>query len=406
MSQLYLFIDDLWPAQHTQARWYWLDDRGRVLRQGCSEPRHWPGVCPPQEGAAPPQAVTVMLSGAQVACQRLRLPPGKAGRRPEILAAAIEERLLQPPEDCLLLPGAVDEAGLTAVAVLARERLRLILAGLRELGLAPLAAWPLGFLLPSEAGRRCARLEAGYLTLPLAGQGFMGWDLDAGGAENPGWAALLAPHWPQPPTVNVAGEAAVPPPSLPAGWQCRAEPADRLPLALPSGPGFLTGELAPRRGRWPGGAAYRPAARLAAGMLALWLVLSGVEWFRLAQQSRQLQDETAAVFREAFPQAAMVDPLLQMQRQVDGLRRQVGEAAAGDLPAMLDRLAGQGGMTWQGFEFSSGRLEADLLLPPSTLEALAAMNGGSGYGVQVLSQAPQADGQVKTRLRMTLGGKR
>ena len=99
-------------------------------------------------------------------------------------------------------------------------------------------------------------------------------------------------------------------------------------------------ESPPRRGRRHVDAApdraarFRPAAILAVGILAVHGVLTVADWSRLAYEARGLRGDMEAAFRKAFPEAkAVVDPALQMRRNVADLRRAAGEPDADRLRA-------------------------------------------------------------------------
>ena len=43
MNTLRLLIDPDWPQAHTDCAWFLHDQHGKLIQQGRSEPRHWPG---------------------------------------------------------------------------------------------------------------------------------------------------------------------------------------------------------------------------------------------------------------------------------------------------------------------------------------------------------------------------
>jgi len=88
----------------------------------------------------------------------------------------------------------------------------------------------------------------------------------------------------------------------------------------------------PRLWRWPAGLA---AACVGVGLLGL-----NAHWVQLAREKGQLQRGLEARFREAFPEAqVVVDPTLQMSRQLTELRARAGQRAADDFLPLLGRLA-------------------------------------------------------------------
>ena len=64
-----------------------------------------------------------------------------------------------------------------------------------------------------------------------------------------------------------------------------------------------------------------------------------IDAWRLDQRRRALEAEMTQVFREVFPKAqAIVDPPLQMQRNLDALKRERGLSAADDARLLLAHL--------------------------------------------------------------------
>lgn len=400
MSELRIFIDSGWPHDHADAVWY-LCEEGRVVAHGHSEPAHWPGVRPPVEEAPgqalpAPQAAALILTGGQVSCQRVRLPRGAAGRRPEVLVAALEECLLADPDDCLLLPGEPDEEGVAAVAVLSRERLRGILALVREMGLAPVAVWADAQLLPQRGGRRLARLEGSLLTLPLGRDAFAMADLLAGSEPLPG--AGLEPGLPVVVAAGTDAEAA-----LRLGMLPELDHPGSFPLAEPTPGGFLIGEFAlpvERLGRLR---PLIPAARLAAGLAAAFMLLLFAEWAWLSAQAGRMREEAASVFRDAFPQAAVVDPALQMRRQLDERRRRAGRLGEDDFLALLAGIDAPEA-AWRALDYAGGRLEAELTLPTGAVAALESQLRAAGRRFDLRSGDTESGDRVRVRLVMEGNG--
>jgi general secretion pathway protein L len=101
---------------------------------------------------------------------------------------------------------------------------------------------------------------------------------------------------------------------------------------------LLQGELAPRRApalRVPAGVAY-----LLAAIAVAQAAFVGLDGLRLARERDQLERQREAIFRGAFPEAkAVVDPELQMARNLEELRRARGLAAGDDFLAQLTRVA-------------------------------------------------------------------
>lgn len=123
---------------------------------------------------------------------------------------------------------------------------------------------------------------------------------------------------------------------------------------------------------------YRIAAGLVIAALAVHVLGTGADWARLSWENQKLRDEMRQVFQETFPETqAIVDPVLQMQRQLADMRRARGYAENGDLLHALAAIGGQvGGIS--GFSYENGRLTLDQ--PRTTdLEVLRKTLAPQGY---------------------------
>ncbi len=163
----------------------------------------------------------------------------------------------------------------------------------------------------------------------------------------PAWAALAEEVWGQPPRL------------VPSGAHLQAAAASRWNLAqfdlTPRS--ALHRRLARHAAQVWHAAAWRPVRW---GLLALLVVqLLGLQaWAwkeRRAQQA--LRSEIQAVFQRSFPEVGvLIDPALQMEREVQALARSAGQASEADLPRMLAALASLGAPAVQGLDYQPGEL--------------------------------------------------
>jgi general secretion pathway protein L len=110
----------------------------------------------------------------------------------------------------------------------------------------------------------------------------------------------------------------------------RAQPLDFVArtkqLNVKSG-NLLTGEFAPKRASDAWAARLKPALALAGIILVCQLIFTVADFWRLDQQRKNIENEMRATFQAAFPQAtAIVDPALQMERNLASLKRERGVA--------------------------------------------------------------------------------
>lgn len=325
---LTLLLSTDWPHTRRDCPWWLHDAAGRLLERGCSEAAHWPGVA---EGASG-RDCHLLLAGQQVACQRTLLPKTTRGRTPEIIATALEERLLEASDQLAFAVGSsVDRDGLSSIGVIAQQRLTAIIERLAELGLTARSAWPLAMVLPPASA--CAL--AGELNIALADGGFTSLPLDEHLST---WLDRLGI---EPPLPLQLADPALSSPALAAITTSRQ--LQRQPLAddfrPPAGSGFLYGALAPPTRHKEMARHFIPASRLAAAFALTALLAATGQWAWLAWQSQQHRQAIATHFRAALPQTPLVDPLLQMQQRVDAARRATGRLAADDFLALAEPLA-------------------------------------------------------------------
>jgi type II secretory pathway component PulL len=156
--------------------------------------------------------------------------------------------------------------------------------------------------------------------------------------------------------------------------------------------GFLYGELAPTRSRHILNGIVRPLARLAAGLTLTLLLLALAQWMWLALKTDGYRNEIAGLFRESFPKAAMVDPLLQMRRQVAQARRAAGQLAGGDFLYLIEPLTElpSGGVRAEEVSFENGRLRVKANFSNEAMERLKAL--GPQHGISLVIDSIQVSG--------------
>ena len=85
-----------------------------------------------------------------------------------------------------------------------------------------------------------------------------------------------------------------------------------------------------------------------------------LDWWRLERERRTLEAERESIFRAAFPEAkTVVDPALQMRRNLADLQRARGRASANDFLALATAAAKNDPAPARRLTYSGGRLEID-----------------------------------------------
>jgi general secretion pathway protein L len=371
-----------------------------------------------QDGASPiaeiPRAeeTCLVLPVARVAFVRAALLPGPAAKLVKLAPFAIEDAIVSAPED--IVATVLDDVydGERLVAVIDRAWLESALAALAAYGIRPVRAIvesALVGVLPatwtvvwSGAGGFAApgSLEAIALDASTDGRPPLSLKLAIDERRRRGDApkavrVLLAGGADAPDTGRWAESLHVPV-AVVGTWL-----PQEVNAAVAECPDLLPGAS---RGGWSGkdlATRFRPAAILALGILAVHGALTAADWSRLAYEARGLRADMEAAFRKSFPDAkAVVDPALQMRRNVADLRRAAGEPDATDFVPVLARLApalAAAGLRPQSLRYERGELALDLAVAPDdTHEKVASRLRVPGVRVQVERIAAGAGGPVAT----------
>jgi general secretion pathway protein L len=397
---LRIYIDARWPTPAKTA-WVLLAANATTLREGVSEPAHWPAA----------DEFEVVLGASQTTWHTAKLPPGKAARSEtsRLLAYALEDKLLRDP-DSQHFTVIRQEADQVGVLVVARDRLRQIVAQFAALG-KPLSRL-FSELQCAPAGRDAWHLALGADSALLRSGERDGVCLDSAldGGPPPLLAALIAGSRSagaaQPLVVHVAAGVTAPDAkawSTALATEVRVGAAYRWFEPAAGAANLLHGEFAPRHRRRAWIARLKPALWLAGAAVAadLLLGIGQIVW----QQHRlgAVQEQAAQIFQDAFPKTPAVEPAAQMQRQLDQLRAPRGQLRGDDalalLAALADALGADGRGALQSLKFEDGVLEATLT--PALAERIAAVT--STLALRGLIVAAKNDGGSAPKLVLRRG---
>jgi len=347
------------PGADTPFGWSLADARGQALREGTGPLAQVPRA----------ETVEAVLPASRVLFARLKLPKVGSATIRELLPFAVEDRLLADPAQIHAVPGATNAAGETLVAVVDRSWLAEAIATLSRAGFAPQRAFCESALLPHEPGTWHAVLgEARSFLVEDDGHAvaFDGPPAPSHRVSVRIAADEAAERGARPKLLNVLVEPGLAPPEV-GLWGERAGvkvsvAQGRVPLAAPwpRAPStcWPATSRAGRGGREPARAAL--AWALAAALVALQFGATVADGWRLERERRALEAEREAVFRAAFPEAkTIVDPALQMRRNLADLQRSRGRAAANDFLSLATAAARADGAPAKRLVYSGGRLEVD-----------------------------------------------
>ena len=343
------------PDPAERLAWKLFDARGELRREDRSAP----------EGIPRAKVIEMVLPAERVLFARLKLPKVNAATIRELLPFAVEDRLLADPSRIHAVAGSRNARAETVVAVVDRDWLQARVDALARAGLRPTTAYCESALL--AGGRGDWHVVWGPARGVLVDDEGVGASFDRGSGLPLALRVALdeaAARGDKPASVRVHVEGGEALPDL-ARWASETGVAfaagthwETLANGQPAANSIdlLQGDLAPRRSsalRVPAGVAY-----LVAAIVIAQAAFIGVDSLRLARERDRLESQREAIFRGAFPEAkAVVDPDLQMARNLEELKRARGLAAGDDFLAQLTRIARES-KTVRSVEYDGGRMVA------------------------------------------------
>lgn len=399
-ERLEIWLPPQWPREDAELGWRRVSADGRAVS---GRQRGLDGL--PAAGHIivwTPAGATLLL--------RARLPTRAPAKILQALPYALEEQLIEPPEQ-QHFAFTHEPDGALAVAVTSVARMDAWLGALKNAGLAPDVLAPVTLSLPYTADAWTIAFTPDEIVLRTgAYSGF-------GGPREP-----LPPAWLRFALEEARAEERLPqrllfvdPPAdldLAAWEQALGVPTAGPAVASASAPAaFVPAPLNllqhryASRGRWTGvWRAYRPAALLVAAAFIALLAADVVELARLAWATRAAEDEMRTLFLKSFPDTKTVlDPAQQMQRGVDRLLAGSAAAAPGDLLALLARagpvLEREPRMHLQAIEYADGQMTVRFTATESTV-ASAVIQLLRGRSLDVELQKPPGAPADEMRLRI------
>lgn len=335
--------------------WMLFDARHNLLREEVSQLADIPRA----------GEIEAVLPAERVLFARLKLPRVNAQTIRELLPYAVEDRLLADPSHIHAVAGRTGPRGETVVAVVDRDWLEAMVSVLASAGLRPAKAWSESALLAGGRG------DWHVVCSPTRGML----------VDDEGVSATFDRAAGFPLALRVALDEATARGERPALVRVHSEGAEPLPdlaqWSAESGVGFsagtqweviargqpaagsidlMQGDFSPRSRAAP--SLPRAASYLLFAVVALQVAFTTVDSLRLEAERERLEARREAIFRGAFPEArVVVDPELQMARNLAELRRAKGLASGDDFLAQLTRAA-NGAARVQSVEYADGRMVA------------------------------------------------
>ncbi len=372
-------------------------------------------VAPSQHGSLTEAAmlatghrVVVLVPAADLLLARAAVPTSNRQRARKAIPFALEEQLAEDVDTLHFALGVRDSDGQWPVAVVAQARMDEWLSQLHEAGILPDRLLPEPTALPLEPGNGSLLLEADRVLL----------------REQP-WSAQVTTPEMLPALLDLLisrSEAGI---NLQV-WHCggelpvwmepvsaKIEPCKGGALAVlakglaaaDAGVDLLQGAYS-RKEQY--GRLWRPW-RAAAALILVGVLVSavqqGLHYRSLKAESATLAAQIEQVYKQAMPGGRMVNPRVQMEQQLNMLRRQQG-AGSTDFMGLVGQMGGviaaTPGVELVGASFRDGRLDLELTANDvQTLDRLKQqLTEQGGLSVEIQSATTGANQRVQGRLRI------
>ena len=319
--------------------WAILDASGSVRETGTSSlgPPPYAGPC------------RLVVASELVLLDRVAAPAAQQRGLSAALRYLAEDSAIPDPEQLHVVAAPAPAENSLCLAVIDRHWLERMLESLARTGLTAVSACP-ECLLPELLPRAWTVVWNGGDSFARTGPA-EGFALDSTKAGDPPVALRLA--------LDEARGAASAPERIVVRVAPGVAPPDcvrwssQLGVAVDQGPEWrwaqaqtqpgleiLQGEFAPRADERNWKRRLRRPAMLAGALVLVAILGVATDWAVKASERRSLHAEMAAVYRTTFgANAVVVDPPLQMNRALAGLRQQAGKFVAGDFLVLLGSVA-------------------------------------------------------------------
>ena len=292
--------------------------------------------------------VWLVADARDVSLLEVNLPPLTGARLRQALPNVVEEFLLQDVSRCLVVPGPAVADGKRLVGVIDRDWVEFVVGAFARRQMRVESLWPAQLALPIEPDKWSLACAHDALALRTGAASGIGWNA---GEDPANRAEAIA-------AVLEAGAAMGPKPEKlkayleDADWQKPVQKAAqrcgmvaemvRLPVVREAPIDLLLGRASGMKATmaqvdW---AAWKAPAALATASVIVALVGLNIHWGLQNSEKVAMSQELERKFRAAFPGTqAVIDPVLQMKRNVAALRAQSGRAGPDDFVPLVGRFA-------------------------------------------------------------------
>lgn len=403
---LRIYFSAAWHDSTTACPWALCDDAGFVLESGHSLLSALPKA----------DDHVAIISSDRVTCVTVPMPTQSRRRWEAALPFVAEEYTLTDPEENHVVPGPLQKDGKRSLFIVDKQWLQRLIAACQAAKINLRQIIP-ELLLPA--------LQTDNWVIVWDGlNGFMrtgiasGMALDQGNTLHPPLALALNLSASQPfPPKNIeirftsdSNQMTLPQwPNLPAkltlgerwNWRVEKIPSNTINL--------LWGPLKPKARLFEWLPKLRPVIYILLAVIFIETLGTNIEWVLLNHQKANFTQQMERIFHQTFGEnSVVVNPPLQMQRNIASLRHSAGLLDDADFLSLLDQssavLVQLPSGSINAMHYESGRLDVDITLP-SENEILKLQQHLQNAGLSVrLSEIHKSSGSAETRLSIQTGG--
>lgn len=364
--KLRLYLSSAWHDSHSACPWALCDDAGTVLQSGNS----------PISSLPKADEYIAIIAAEQLTCVNVPMPAQGKHRWESALPFVAEKFTLTDPEENHVVPGGLQKDGRRSLFIVDKKWLQDIVHACYAHSIPLRRAVP-EILLPELPPNTWVLVWHAQHHFMRTGNS-SGMVLDRGDEQHP------------PLALTLCLKAAVPTPPENILFRCSAEAAESVPplpqwneLGVPMTRGenwdwrqatiahdslnLLWGPLAAKTKLSEWLPKLRPLAYIFLAALLIETCGANIEWTLLNQQKNNVTKEMERTFRKTFGESStVVNPALQMQRNIATLRHTVGASDESDFLPLLDQissmLATLPTSSITALHYESGRLNLDVKL--------------------------------------------
>jgi general secretion pathway protein L len=300
------------------------------------------------DGMPPARSVRLVFDPRDVTLIPATVPALSGSRLAQALPNIVEDSLLQDPSTCAMVAGPRLDDGRRVIGVIDRDWLEFTVGAFERRGMRVRSAVPAQLAVPLQPDQWSLACVHGGLALRTGELEGLGWSAGPDAEfRTEAVVAMLGTSLadvPKPASIAVHAED--------TSWREPLERASRrldipftvsgLPLPDAAGVDLLGARAGAGRRMLQSFDLrdWRVPTGLAAACVVTALIGMNLHWASLARERQEIRAALEQSFRSAFPGAqVVVDPVLQMNRQVAMLRARSGQAGPDDFVPLLGRFA-------------------------------------------------------------------